>query len=122
MQCIPSRKHVQRWTIGTGGFLGEITLQGLADTDYYVRRSDEERSYVELTNYFVHPLRRHLGWGRELFETAIAHAEKRHWPVFLRAVPYGRSPADLERLVTFYRSYGFRQVRRGDKRELVLRW
>lgn len=122
MQRIVSGKVVGRWVVGTGGFLGEATLQGLLETDYYVRRSDEEPSYVELTNVYVHPQRRGRGWGAAVVEAALTHAERRGWPVFLRAIPYGKEPADLDQLIRFYRSYGFRQLRRGDARELIKRW
>lgn len=114
-------KHDEhRWTIGNGGFLGEVTLTPVAETDQYVLR--EGRKCWELTNLFVHPLRRNLGWARTLVSTALAFAHARKADVFLRVVPYGVAPANLERLTKFYRSYGFRQVMRGDKRELVLRW
>lgn len=111
---------IQRWTIGKGGFIGEVSLQQLSEWDLYVRGRDQ-RAYCELTNLYVHPLRRGQGWARILMETALQHAQARDWPVFLRCVPYGIEPSDLQRLMAFYRSYGFKSTRR-DPREMVLKW
>lgn len=111
---------VRRWTLGEGGFLGEVTLQRLSVADSYVLQ-DGVPCY-ELTNLYVHPKRRGKGWATQLMETALEFSKKRGADVFLRVVPYGCAPADSTRLIKFYRSYGFKQVRRGDKLELVLRW
>jgi GNAT superfamily N-acetyltransferase len=102
--------------IGEGGFIGEISLYDLLPDDAYYIPAD-----VELTDFHVHSLRRGLGWGHILMAAALRYADRYGWAVFLRAVPYGSTPAELTKLLKFYRSYGFRQVRRGDKRELIRR-
>lgn len=105
----------ERWKIGAGGFIGEVSLRSVADDDAYTGAD------VELTDLHVHPLRRGRGWGRELVQCALAHAQRRRWVVFLRAVPYGSKPASLRQLIAFYKSCGFKQLRRGDDREYVWR-
>jgi len=111
---------IQRWTIGKGGFIGEVSLFELAEADMYVK-GRSKRTYVELSNLYVHPLRRGRGWARELLKVAIAHARQNNHVVFLRAVPYGTAPHTLGDLLALYARYGFKhRAGADDLRELVL--
>jgi GNAT superfamily N-acetyltransferase len=110
-------KLIQRWTIGKGGFIGEVSLFALSEEDVYVRGNDT-RTYVELSNLHIHPLRRAKGWGRELLSTALVHAQHRGWVVFIRAIPYNAGSLDLDCLMAFYKRYGFKSTRR-DRREML---
>lgn len=112
--------EIQRWTIGSGGFIGEVTLFELAPEDGYIRGRDS-RTYVELSNLHVHPLRRGRGWSRKLLRAALAYARARDWCVFLRTIPYNKPAMDARMLAALYRRYGFRATRY-DSREMVLRW
>jgi ribosomal protein S18 acetylase RimI-like enzyme len=112
---------IQRWTIGAGGFIGEVSLFRLTEWDMYVRGKDT-RTYVTLSNLHVHPLRRGRGWARLLMQAALTHAMDRGWCVFIRVVPYANGDAmDVDQLIAFYKSYGFVSTRR-DPREMVRRW
>lgn len=111
---------VQRWVIGRGGFIGEVSLFELSQNDAHVRGRDR-RVYVELSNLHIHPLRRGRGWSHVLLRAALAHAAARGWCVFLRTVPYNKPTMNEELLRKLYRGYGFKSLR-GDPREMVLRW
>jgi GNAT superfamily N-acetyltransferase len=115
-----SGKLIQRWKMGAGGFIGEVSLFALAESDQYVRGRGDDRMYVELSNFYVHPLRRGRGWGRELLTTAIAYAQGSGWVIFLRVVPYGRSPSSVDELLVLYRQHGFKCTR-CDPREMLLK-
>jgi len=113
-------KDLQRWVIGAGGFIGEVTLFALSEDDSYIRGRDA-RVYVELSDLHTHPLRRGRGWARVLLETALAHAREQGWCVFLRAIPYNSPAMNVDALIEFYKSYGFKSTKY-DKREMVLKW
>ena len=108
---------VKRWKIGAGGFIGEVSLFELSNEDLYVRGRDR-RKFVELSDLHVHPLRRGKGWGRELLSTALTHAQRYDWCVFIRVIPYAADPMELDCLMDFYKRYGFKS-RRNDKREMI---
>ena len=113
-------KLIQRFTIGAGGFIGEVSLFELSQEDSYVRAAlGCTCKCVELSNLHVHPLRRCKGWGRELLSTALCHAQRHKWAVFIRVIPYAKDSIDLECLTKFYKRYGFTQLKRNDKRELI---
>lgn len=112
-------KLIQRWTIGEGGFIGEVSLFELSDEDQYVRHTSA-RKYVELSNLHIHPLRRGLGWSDSLLIAAISYARARNWTIFLRAIPYNKPHMSADRLVAYYKCYGFRSRAR-DPREMVLK-
>lgn len=110
---------IQRWVIGNGGFIGEVSLFVLAESDHYIK-GRSQRHYVELSNLYVHPKRRGRGWARELLTVAIQYAREREWIIFIRAIPYGKDHGELDELLATYRRYGFRS-RKSDPREMVLR-
>jgi len=110
-------KTIIRWKIGGGGFIGEVSLFELGEYDDYVARKAGS-ACVMLSNLHVHPLRRGRGWGRILVETALAHAQKKGWCVFIRVVPYNDSTLDAAGLTEFYKSLGFKSMRH-DKREML---
>ena len=111
---------LKRWTIGEGGFVGEVSLFNLSVEDNYVRGRDQ-RVYVELSNFHVHPLRRKLGWGKILLRAALRHAERRKWSVFIRVIPYSKIRPDFERLMKLYTDHGFVKTK-NDPREMVLKY
>ena len=93
----------------------------MSEWDRYVVGRDTARTYVELTNLYVHPLRRGRGWANELLSTAKEFAYDNNWNLFLRAVPYGKDPCEVEQLIALYKRHGFKSTRR-DPREMLLRW
>lgn len=110
---------IQRWTIGHSGFIGEVSLFELAESDMYIRHTSK-RTYVELSNLHIHPLRRGQGWADSLMVAALRYARQRGWVVFIRAIPYNKPRMTTDDLIAFYRRYGFRS-RRSDEREMVLK-
>ncbi len=117
---------IQRWTMGEGGFIGEASLIRL-DADEFRHHGRRGRFMCELTDVFVHPLRRGNGWARQLVETALAHADEQEWDVFLRVVAYGDTDnprwrrLKTDELTAFYAKFGFVQ-RRADERVMIRRW
>lgn len=111
---------IARWTIGAGGFIGEITLKELSESDYYIR-GRSKRKFVELTDLHIHPLRRRRGWADSLITTALRYAKRRNWCVFLRCVPYNKPRVRVAGLIALYSKYGFKSLK-NDEREMVLKW
>lgn len=117
---------IQRWTVGEGGFIGEASLIELEEPE--VRLHMRQGRYLcELTDVYVHPLRRGQGWARTVVQAALAHADAQGWDVFLRVVAYGKKAARGKRklategLTAFYGRCGF-VARRADPRCMVRRW
>jgi GNAT superfamily N-acetyltransferase len=114
---------LHRWTVGKGGFLGEVSLYTLAeDTAAYIPRKGV--TCLELTDLFVHPQRRGRGWATELLTTATKYADDTATDLFLRVVSYGKvSGASVEALTALYAAHGFKPFRRYDPsgREMVRR-
>lgn len=120
---------IQRWTVGEGGFIGEASLAELS-LDEYRQHSRRGRFICELTDVYVHPLRRGQGWARIAVEAALAHADTMEWDVFLRVVAYGdkadkrgrpTTRLDTAALTAFYTRCGF-VARAADPRCMVRRW
>jgi len=121
-----------RWTVGAGGFIGEVTVRPV--TDPAVLRSVQRKGVplLFLTELYVHPLRRGLGWSHTLIETAVAYAAGEGADLWLYASPYGpkrsghhsvRRPT-IQELEALYRRHGFRPVpyaRTNYQHEMVLR-
>lgn len=112
-------KLIQRWTIGEGGFIGEVSLFELSNEDAYIK-GRSQRVYVELSNLHIHPLRRGKGWSDSLMHAAMQYARARGWVVFIRAIPYNKPRIKLERLIAFYERRGFKSTKR-DRREMLCR-
>lgn len=108
---------IQRWTVGAGGFIGEVSLFHLSEYDLYVCKR-YKYTFVELSNLHVHPLRRGRGWADTLMHAAIAHAEENAWGLFLRCVPYNKPLLTADELIAFYKRYGFKSTR-NDPREML---
>lgn len=115
---------IQRWTIGEGGFIGEASLIAASDDDHRIWSRDN-RVIVELTDVYVHPLRRRNGWARECVQTALDFANAEEWDVFLRVAEYGTAGKygrlDTVALAAFYGRMGFNAARR-DSRVMIKRW
>ena len=94
--------------IGAGGFIGEVSI---VTTD----RADAD---VELTDLFVHPLRRGRGWASDLVDAALAFCSRKGWSVILRARPHGRERLSRPALVRFYAAKGFVSTDDDDQSEL----
>jgi GNAT superfamily N-acetyltransferase len=117
---------IERWTTGSGGFLGEVSLVEPDEWDAktYARKGVE---LLEMTDVYVHPLRRGRGWARELVQTAILHADKEGLDLFLRTIAYGKTQhrrrwgaLSTEELAAFYAKFGFK-ARKDDPRVMVRR-
>jgi GNAT superfamily N-acetyltransferase len=117
---------IERWVVGEGGFIGEASLIELS-VDEHRRYSRRGRFICELTDVYVHPLRRGRGWARVVVEAALDYADAEGWDVFLRVVTYGKDSQrgphrlDVESLIAFYGRLGF-VGRRDDPRCMVRRW
>lgn len=115
---------IQRWTVGEGGFIGEASLIEMDPAEVRLHRR-KGRFICELTDVYVHPLRRGQGWARSVVQAALEHADAQGWDVFLRVVAYGK-PVGKRRLSTdellgFYSRCGF-VARKTDPRCMVRRW
>lgn len=108
---------LQRWTMGAGGFIGEVSLFELSSEDLYIKHGSK-RAYVELSNLHIHPLRRGQGWADSLMTAALCHARNEEWHIFLRAIPYNNPTLTADELIAFYSRYGFRSTKY-DPREMV---
>lgn len=113
-------KLIQRWVIGEGGFIGEVSLYELAESDTYIKGRSTQK-FVELTNLHIHPLRRGRGWADSLITAALRYARRNGWCVFLRAIPYNKPRVRIEGLIEMYGKYGFKSTKH-DRREMVLKW
>jgi ribosomal protein S18 acetylase RimI-like enzyme len=111
---------IQRWVIGDGGFIGEVSLFEMAEDDKYVI-TNKVLKYVELSDLHVHPLRRKSGWAHALMTIALKYAKRKGYRVFLRAIPYSKPKIKQEALIAFYKQYGFKSTRL-DQREMMLNW
>jgi len=101
---------------------GEVSLFQLSAEDSYIKRANDTRVYVEMSNLLVNTAWRKNGYGRVLVHLAQQHAWRRDWCIFLRAIPYGYSPIDLMDLMAFYRRCGFRSSTRvGNQQEMIWR-
>lgn len=99
-----------RWTVGSGGFIGEVYLRSTPPEALPCKRKGVP--LVFLTDLWVHPLRRGLGWSRSLVSAAVAHADKQRWDLWLYARPFNNSKKperrlNTDQLVTLYLSFGF---------------
>lgn len=107
----------QRWTIGAGGFIGEVTLRAITSANV-VNKVKKERDLMFLTNLFVHPLRRGRGWAQALLQTATTYADRSGVDLWLYARPYGCTRTKAGRvhrlaedeLRRLYRRHGFRDI------------
>jgi GNAT superfamily N-acetyltransferase len=103
---------VKRFTVGSGGFLGEVSLY----TNNYTSAQPTYTLYM--SDFHVHPMRRELGWGTLLLAECTSWADAEGAAVITYARPFGRKrnkfgtqraraeEGDLER---FYKSFGFRR-------------
>lgn len=115
---------IQRWTVGEGGFIGEASLIEMDPMEVTLHRR-KGRFICELTDVYVHPLRRGQGWARIVVQAAIEHADAQGWDIFLRVVAYGKKTGkqklSTEELTAFYGRCGF-VARKADPRCMVRRW
>lgn len=121
---------VHRWVVGAGGFLGEASVVEVPalNADMY-RTARPAVRLLELTDVYVHPLRRGRGWATRLLQSAVDWADGAGVDLVLRACPYGPladrggralTRLDSAALAKFYVSYGFRP-RKGDLHIMVRR-
>lgn len=118
------------WTIGAGGFRGEVSL--LAPTDealLWWQRPGFPLLY--LTDLYVHPLRRRAGWARVLLDAAVAHADAAGADLWtwchshgVRQLSNGQkvSRPDNRALEALYKQYGFVTQVEHPQIEMVRRW
>lgn len=118
---------IQRWTVGKGGFIGEASLVHMDELEVRIHQR-KGRFICELTDVYVHPMRRGKGWARSVVQAAIEHADAEGWDVFLRVVSYGTKSAKggrrklaPEELMAFYGRFGF-VSRKAAPRCMVRRW
>lgn len=108
-----------RWVMGSGGFIGEASLA--VPDEELARHTRKGVQLLELTDVYVHPLRRRNRWAHALLETATTHADAEHIDLVLRTIPYGKGDTlDWQRLAALYAQYGFRP-RKCDPRQMVRR-
>lgn len=127
-KTVTERDH--HWRIGSGGFIGNVTLQPV-EWPNVLAKVQRRRPLMFLTYLFVHPLRRGLGWADELMRAATTFADRKGIDLWLYARPYGLrrtkdgrrvSYATEEALVAFYRKHGFRPIDgAGHRNEMVRR-
>ena len=102
---------IQRWVIGAGGFIGEASLITADPT----LKLPAGMQACELTDVYVHPMRRGNGWARAVVETALAHADAHRWMVVLRVAAHGKrgrwGALTPDQLRTFYGSLGFKSTK-----------
>lgn len=106
---------VRRWKLGVGGFIGEASVvEPSEDLEAFKRK---RRRLLELTDVYVHPLRRGLGWAAALVRSAVQWVNSRGIDLVLRAQPYGPTADRNKRkfskmqeahLIEFYAGFGFR--------------
>jgi Acetyltransferase (GNAT) family. len=117
------------WTIGSGGFIGSVTLMPITREDV-LRAVQRRRQLMFLTYLFIHPLRRGLGWSHELLRAATEWADAQRIDLWLYARPYGLAAtkrgrvhkANEEELLKLYRKHGFRVIEgAGHRNEMVRR-
>lgn len=110
---------VARWTIGTGGFKGDILLCEPTECILWFQQPRPGVRMLEVECLYVHPLRRNYGWGRKLMDAALAHCDMRGWDTVLRVTPHGprRTKAGTQvpllpfsDLRLFYMSFGYKLV------------
>jgi GNAT superfamily N-acetyltransferase len=106
------QRTLVRLVMGRGGFIGELSLTEVFPA---LERYRNGNRLVMLTEFYVHPLRRRRGWGKELLDNMVRLVDKKGWDVLTYARSYGigRKPKD-EELVQLYRRYGFRSAGRDD--------
>lgn len=118
MAKVGEPKWRRRWTIGSGGFIGEVTLVNLHDIEApllthegFVQKSTWGKKTVALTNLYVHPQRRNCGWSVKLLTTATEYASRYDVILVLEAAPYGTIPGTpLCTLYKLYERFGFKKV------------
>lgn len=122
---------IHRWTVGSGGFIGEVTLLTVDETNYDLHLTRRKSvPLLELTDLYVHPLRRGRGWAQELLTTAVEWADAHQTDLVLRTAAYGphkdrnKRPVPRmtkEELQVFYARFGFKS-RKADPCIMVRRW
>ena len=112
-----------RWTMGAGGFMGEVRLDPIVDP-VVLRKVQRGRPLLFLTELYVHPLRRQKGWANELIRTCTAYADTAGIDLWLYAYPFGNGERmTVKQLVTLYGTHGFRPIKgAGYQDEMVRRW
>lgn len=108
--------------------MGEASLAKLDAKELTYRRAGVQ--LLGLTYVFVHPLRRRLGWGRQVLEQAVKWVDEREIDLYTYTSPYGIkklrdgsevSCPDAAALRKLYKEYGFVSSRRGWQ-VMVRRW
>lgn len=121
-------RATMRFVVGTGGFIGEATLERDSNDNDDLRKAAFE---FTLTNVFVHPLRRNRGWGHQLMRTVCAFADHNGFQLRLIVMPHGVGEhLDRAALEAFYAGYGFVRTthrvltveRRDSPVEMVREW
>jgi GNAT superfamily N-acetyltransferase len=113
-----SRPTVLRLVIGTGGFTGEAAL---AEPYSEMLPLKQRRPLLLFTDFYVHPLRRGLGWGTRLLRAVVRWADRRGWDLVTYASAYGVRSLPNELLTSWYcHVFDFRPAR-ADPRFLVRR-
>lgn len=99
------RNYPLRFVLGSGGFIGEVTLQTVPAErpDLELRKG----STLALTKLYVHPLRRGKGWATTLINHATAHADASLLTLVLWTAPYGTRGRTKVELATIYGKHGF---------------
>lgn len=97
------------WFIGAGRNKGEVTLFDWSPKEKVQVPHCGTRT-IELTDLYVPPGQRKLGWGRILVTTALKYANRYNWAVIIRIYPYGPKKMKFEQLETFYKSFGFKHI------------
>jgi GNAT superfamily N-acetyltransferase len=116
--------------IGAGGFVGEASIQVPEENDLELRRL-QRKAYplAELTDVYVHPLRRGRGWAKTLAAWAVTYAQYHRLDLVLRVLPYGTRKLcngttvqlmSQAELTAFYASFGFK-VTKADPAIMVYR-
>ncbi len=110
------------WRIGSGGFVGSVTVMPIPDGCEATGRR-RGRPMMFLTYLFVHPLRRGRGWAEELLRAATEWADRVGVDLWLYVRAYGhpRGRATASQLREFYGSHGFRPVDGCYRDEMVRR-
>lgn len=95
---------------------GHAMLSLLQPNDYVPKLSGDHVP-VELNHVHVMPAHRQAGNGTILVRHCLDYARRMHWPVILRAIPYGngsvKGPTANE-LVSWYTGLGFALIEKSN--------
>lgn len=97
------------WQIGEGGFVGYITVSVPTGPVLDVVKATP---LLEVTDLYVHPLRRGQGWAGQLMQHATDYADRKGatLALYVSSKGYTTPGRPYEALKAFYRGFGFRTV------------